>query len=182
MRLSTRRSAPSRWVLNQWQKPFTLTETKKTFFQSFAQLHSQIRQRTENTCLPKTYSRNRIYYAVDLGETYTLITDELLNESGWELKALAEMATFNVRSLPQPFKEDEVAGNRFYFLSANDGYDASRILDQSLVQRMEQKAVGQLVAQFPIKMRSFLLISKTTLGMMYWVKWLCNSLAVGVFL
>lgn len=59
------------------------------------------------------------------------------------------MATFNVRSLPQPFKEDEVAGNRFYFLSANDGYDASRILDQSLVQRMEQKAVGQLVAAIP---------------------------------
>ncbi|GIN11758.1 UPF0354 protein YtpQ [Shouchella clausii] len=97
----------------------------------------------------KHTAETRIYYAVDLGETYTLITDELLNESGWDLKALAEMATFNVRSLPQPFKEDEVAGNRFYFLSANDGYDASRILDQSLVQRMEQKAVGQLVVAIP---------------------------------
>lgn len=59
------------------------------------------------------------------------------------------MALFNLRSLEQPLNEDEVAGNRFYFLSANDGYDASRVLDQSLIGRMNDQATGQLALAIP---------------------------------
>ncbi|WP_180316684.1 DUF1444 domain-containing protein [Shouchella shacheensis] len=94
-------------------------------------------------------AETRIYYAVDLGETYTLIDQNLVEESGMTVSRLKEMAQFNVRSLPQPIKQDKVAGNDFYFLSAKDGYDASRILDQSLLEKMAAKVNGELAVAIP---------------------------------
>ncbi|WP_078391972.1 DUF1444 domain-containing protein [Shouchella patagoniensis] len=94
-------------------------------------------------------AETRIYYAVDLDETYTLIDQNLLEVSGWSRTRLKEMALFNIRSLPQPLKSDKVAGNVFYFLSAKDGYDASRILDNSLVEKMEREVKGELAVAIP---------------------------------
>ena len=55
------------------------------------------------------------------------------------------MALFNARSLSYEFKQDTVAGNTFYFLNTNDGYDATRILNESLLQSMREKISGDMV-------------------------------------
>ncbi len=94
-------------------------------------------------------AETRVYYVIDLGESYTLIYEDLLNNSSWTKARIKELASFNLRSLPQPLKEDEVAGNKFYFLRAKDGYDASRILDQSLLDKMNKQATGQLGIAIP---------------------------------
>ncbi|MED1564230.1 hypothetical protein AJ85_07340 [Alkalihalobacillus alcalophilus ATCC 27647 = CGMCC 1.3604] len=94
-------------------------------------------------------AETRIYYALDLGESYTLINEEAINEAALSPEKIKEMALFNIRSLEQPINEDQVAGNTFYFLRAKDGYDASRILDQSLLDKMEQKVKGKLALAVP---------------------------------
>lgn len=42
-----------------------------------------------------------------------------------------------------------MAGNTFYFLNRNDGYDASRILNVQLLQDMKEKAEGTLAVAVP---------------------------------
>ncbi len=91
----------------------------------------------------------RIYYAVDLGESYTLIHEEMIKSSKLTADKIREIALFNIRSLEHPLNEDRVAGNTFYFLRAKDGYDASRILDQSLIDKMERKVTGKLAVAIP---------------------------------
>ncbi len=76
-------------------------------------------------------AETRIYYALDLGTTYRLIDERLVESERWDVQQLKEIARFNVRSLPTTVKEDRVAGNTFYFLNTNDGYDASRILNDA---------------------------------------------------
>ena len=39
-------------------------------------------------------------------------------------------------------KKDTVAGNDFYFLNKNDGYDASRILNDKFLQEMSETMKG----------------------------------------
>ncbi|WP_100373803.1 DUF1444 domain-containing protein [Bacillus sp. FJAT-45037] len=94
-------------------------------------------------------AETRVYYAVDLGEAYTLIDDEMVKESNLSAQKIQEISRFNLRSLPQPMNEDVVAGNTFYFLRAKDGYDASRVLDPSLLENMAKKATGQLAVAIP---------------------------------
>ena len=43
-----------------------------------------------------------IYYALDLGDTYRLIDENLLQEAGWDQKQLREIAKFNLCSLDYP--------------------------------------------------------------------------------
>ena len=59
------------------------------------------------------------------------------------------MALFNVRSLSTDMKKDEVAGNTFYFLNKNDGYDASRILNDSFLKEMNTKMKGTMAVAVP---------------------------------
>ncbi|TSB48095.1 DUF1444 family protein [Alkalicoccobacillus porphyridii] len=94
-------------------------------------------------------AETRVYYALDLGDSYSLIDYSLLEDNDFTVESLRETALFNVRSLPQPFKQQEVAGNTFYFMNAKDGYEASRILDQSLIERMGQKVHGELGVAIP---------------------------------
>ncbi|MDV2686407.1 DUF1444 domain-containing protein [Alkalihalophilus lindianensis] len=94
-------------------------------------------------------AETRVYYAVDLGEAYTLIDEKMASDSGLTAKRIQEISRFNLRSLPQPVKEDIVAGNTFYFLRAKDGYDASRVLDPSLLAKMAKKVTGQLAVAIP---------------------------------
>lgn len=94
-------------------------------------------------------AETRIYYAVDLGKTFRLIDENMLEKAGWEKEQLREVARFNVRSLPCPLKVDTVAENNFYFLNSNDGYDASRILNETLLKDMEEKVEGKLVISIP---------------------------------
>ncbi|GGK19829.1 UPF0354 protein YtpQ [Caldalkalibacillus thermarum] len=94
-------------------------------------------------------AESRIYYALDLGQSYTLIDQELLVRANWSHQELREKALFNLRGLQQEAKLDEVAGNRFYFISPGDGYGASRILNQSLLQTYRQQAKGDFCLAIP---------------------------------
>ncbi len=94
-------------------------------------------------------AESRIYYALDLGNTYKLIEEPFLEQNGIGAKELDEMARFNLRSLPIEPKKDEVAGNTFYFINYNDGYDASRILNQALLEDMREKITGTMACAIP---------------------------------
>ncbi|HEX6923172.1 MAG TPA: DUF1444 domain-containing protein [Bacillales bacterium] len=94
-------------------------------------------------------AETRIYYAVDLDNSYRLIDETMMADQQWTTENIHEMARFNLRSLESPLKKDEVAGNTFYFVNENDGYDASRILNQSLLEEMAGKAKGTLTVAVP---------------------------------
>ncbi len=94
-------------------------------------------------------AETRIYYALDLGTTYRLIDEKLLEKEGWERNRIKEIALFNVRSLSIETKTDVVAGNTFYFLNQNDGYDASRILNEAFLKEMKQKIKGTMALAVP---------------------------------
>ncbi|WP_270179618.1 DUF1444 domain-containing protein [Alkalihalobacillus sp. CinArs1] len=91
----------------------------------------------------------RIYYALDLGKSYRLIDKNWLEKEGMTKETLQEVSRFNVRGLSTEMKTDTVAGCTFYFLNTNDGYDASRVLNQSLLEEMASKAKGELAVAIP---------------------------------
>ena len=88
-------------------------------------------------------AETRIYYALDLGKTYRLIDESMLDALGQSETELMEAALFRVRSLPTSMKKDEVDGNIYYFVNNNDGYDASRILNSAFLKEMEEKIEGR---------------------------------------
>lgn len=94
-------------------------------------------------------AETRIYYALDLGDTYRLIDESMLKELGKTAAEIKEVALFNVRSLSTKMKKDEVAGNLFYFVNNNDGYDASRILNESFLKEMATKIEGDMTVSVP---------------------------------
>lgn len=94
-------------------------------------------------------AETRIYYVVDMDSSYSLIDEKTMVDEGKTLKEIEETAMFNVRSLSYELKEDVVANNVFYFLHTDDGYDASRILNESLLKEMKKKAQGELAVATP---------------------------------
>ncbi len=94
-------------------------------------------------------AETRIYYALDLGNSYRLIDRNLIENEEWTVERIRETALFNVRALATDIKEDEVAGNKFYFVRSNDGYDASRILNHSFLKEMEEKIEGTMALAVP---------------------------------
>lgn len=94
-------------------------------------------------------AETRIYYALDLGKTYRLIDHTMLEQEDWDADRIREIARFNVRSLPTPVKADTVAGNTFYFLNTNDGYDASRIVNEAWLKEMKASMKGTMAVAIP---------------------------------
>lgn len=94
-------------------------------------------------------AETRIYYALDLGKSYRLIDQKLMERENWSPQHLKEMALFNLRSLETVVKQDQVAGNDYYFVRTNDGYDASRILNETLLQQYAKKVSGDMVVAVP---------------------------------
>ncbi len=94
-------------------------------------------------------AETKIYYAYDMGKTYRLLDSRVIDKQGWDPNRIKEMALFNVRSLSTSLKEDQVAGNSFYFLNTNDGYDASRILNKGFLHDMEKQMTGTMVVAVP---------------------------------
>lgn len=94
-------------------------------------------------------AETRIFYALDLGNTYRLIDEEFMQKEQLSPKKIREMARFNVRSLSTDMKGDEVAGNVFYFLNTNDGYDASRILNERFLQERRDMIEGEMAVAVP---------------------------------
>lgn len=94
-------------------------------------------------------AETRIYYAIDLGNTYRLIDEKIIENEGWQIEQIKEIAQFNVRSLDTPMRLDMVADNKIYFLNTNDGYDASRILNERLLQKFYNEAEGEMLVAVP---------------------------------
>ncbi|MGX9933132.1 DUF1444 domain-containing protein [Virgibacillus salarius] len=94
-------------------------------------------------------AETRVFYALDLGNSYRLIDEDLLDKEGWTKEHIDEIATFNLRSLPVDYKEDQVAGNDFYFIATQDGYDASRILNEAFLEEMKANSKGELAIAVP---------------------------------
>src|SRR5699024_12044008 len=57
--------------------------------------------------------------------------------------------TFNLRSLDNDYKKDTVADNDFYFVATQDGYDASRILNEAFLEEMLANSKGELAVAVP---------------------------------
>lgn len=94
-------------------------------------------------------AETRIYYALDLGKSYQLIDQEMLEKEQWTKDRLDEMATFNIRSLSYEYKKDRVADNDFYFVAKQDGYDASRILNLAFLEEMNANCKGEMAVAVP---------------------------------
>ncbi len=94
-------------------------------------------------------AETRIYYALDMGNTYRLIDEKIMQKENWEHSRIKEVALFNARSLQTSLKTDQVAGNTFYFLNTNDGYDASRILNDSFLKEMSETVKGTMAVAVP---------------------------------
>lgn len=94
-------------------------------------------------------AETRIYYALDLGKSYQLIDESMLEDEGWTNERIDEIASFNIRSLDTGYKQDTVADNDFYFVAKQDGYDASRILNEAFLEEMLANAKGELAVAVP---------------------------------
>lgn len=94
-------------------------------------------------------AETRIYYALDLGKSYRLIDEPLLEKENFSPERLNEIATFNLRSLKIDMKKDRVAENDFYFVAHQDGYDASRILNEAFLEEMKANSKGELAVAVP---------------------------------
>ncbi len=94
-------------------------------------------------------AETRIFYALDLGTTYRLIDESMVETMGIVEKEMMEAALFKVRSLPTSVRQDEVSGNYFYFVNNKDGYDASRILNSAFLKSMEGKIEGHMTVSVP---------------------------------
>lgn len=94
-------------------------------------------------------AETRVYYALDLNNSYQLIDQEMLVQSSWTKEHLNEIALFNIRSLPIKPNQEQVAGNDFYFIAAKDGYDASRILNEAWLDELERNAKGEIAIAVP---------------------------------
>lgn len=94
-------------------------------------------------------AETRVFYALDLKNSYRLIDETMLQEADISANSLHEMALFNLRSLTNEYKTDEVNNNTFYFIASQDGYDASRILNESFLNEMEGRCEGDMAVAVP---------------------------------
>ena len=99
--------------------------------------------------IDKHTAETNIYYAVDLGKSYRLIDEQMLEKLNLTKQQVKEMALFNVRKLENKYKTDEVQGNIFYFVNSNDGYDASRILNSTFLNDIQAQCEGEMLVAVP---------------------------------
>ncbi|KKI54634.1 hypothetical protein AST00_07480 [Staphylococcus equorum] len=94
-------------------------------------------------------AETNIYYVVDLGKSYRLMDEKMLESMKLSKQQLKEMALFNVRKLENKYTTDEVKGNIFYFINSNDGYDASRILNTTFLNEIQDQCEGEMLVAVP---------------------------------
>lgn len=94
-------------------------------------------------------AESQIFYALDLGDTYVLIDEQMASDSGYGLSDVKQFALTNLKRLDTSSKQDEVAGNFFYLFGQPDGYAASRVLNDELLNFMKRKIDGQMGIAIP---------------------------------
>lgn len=136
-------------ALQAMATPFTLKGNEKKIFPVIRSTSFPSHADEKELLFEEHTAETRIYYAIDRGVTFTLLTKELLEEEQLDRAKIKEIALFNVRSLKTDAKKDIVAGNTFYFINQNDGYDASKILNEQLLKQFENQAEGELAVAVP---------------------------------
>ena len=94
-------------------------------------------------------AETNIYYALDLGKSYRLIDESMLKTLNMTEQQIKVVSLFNVRKLKNKYSTDEVKGNIFYFINSNDGYDASRILNTSFLNEVQEQCEGEMLVAVP---------------------------------
>lgn len=94
-------------------------------------------------------AETNIYYALDLGKSYRLIDESMLKTLNMTEQQIKEVSLFNVRKLKNKYSTDEVKVNIFYFINSNDGYDASRILNTSFLNEVQEQCEGEMLVAVP---------------------------------
>lgn len=94
-------------------------------------------------------AETRIFYALDLDTTYRLIDESMLEKLNVRAEDVREAARFSVNKLSTNPKKDEIQGNTFYFINENDGYDASRILNETFLNEMRERVKGDMTVSVP---------------------------------
>ena len=134
-----------------------MEQEKKQGFDSNAKIYPIIRSTSFPKASKEGYpfimedhtAETRVYYAVDLGNTYRLVDEQMLSQLSLTAEQVKEAAKFSVKQLVTPLKRDEVSGNVYYFLNSNDGYDASRILNKAFLNDMKSKIEGEMTVSVP---------------------------------
>lgn len=90
-----------------------------------------------------------VYYAVDFKNSYRLIDENLAETFGMTHEDIRVIAYNNVKNLPIDYKKQTVQGNDFYFVNHNDGYDASRLLNENFLKEMYDKCEGEMMIGLP---------------------------------
>jgi len=136
--------------LTLMRKEYNLTGMEKNIFPVIRSTSFPTETKAGKSLVTKDHTaETRIFFAIDLGKSYKLIDRDVLDKEGWNEEQLLETALFNVRSLENPFKKDTVAENDFYFIATQDGYDASRILNDSFLEKMAENCEGDVAIAVP---------------------------------
>src|SRR5699024_9151385 len=90
-----------------------------------------------------------IYYAIDFNKSYRLIDEELASSLGMRQEDIRTLADNNLRKLKIELSRDTIQENDFYFVNHNDGYDASRILNEGFLNEMHGKCEGEMMVGLP---------------------------------
>lgn len=137
-------------ALRMMNEHVELTGREKYVFPVIRSTSFPTKTKAEKKLIYKDHTaETRIYYALDEGKSYRLIDEDLLQEAEWTGQHLEEIAMFNARSLSTNYKTDKVAGNDFYFIATQDGYDATRILNEAFLEEMKANMKGDMTVATP---------------------------------
>lgn len=137
-------------ALRMMSEHVELTGMEKYIYPVIRSTSFPTKTKAEKKLIHKDHTaETRIFYALDEGKSYRLIDEDLLQEAEWTGKHLEEIAMFNARSLSTDYKTDKVAGNDFYFIATQDGYDATRILNEAFLEEMKANMKGDMTVATP---------------------------------
>lgn len=137
-------------VLSMMNREYTLNNMEKHIYPVIRSTSFPTKTKGGMELVTKDHTaETRIFYALDLGNSYRLIEKDLMEKEQWSENRIHENALFNLRSLPLNYKEDQVRDNDFYFIATQDGYDASRILNESFLDEMKAKCKGDMAVAVP---------------------------------
>lgn len=97
----------------------------------------------------KHTAETNVFFAFDTGTGYHLINKQILEESNLSKENLLEISKENLSRKTFTTKKQAVAGNDFYFVNTNDGYDASRILLSEKLKEITANFEGNTIISTP---------------------------------
>ncbi|WP_134686679.1 DUF1444 family protein [Brevibacillus migulae] len=90
-------------------------------------------------------SETVIVYALDQPHGYSIIELSMLEEAGWSPELLHEYAMENLRKLEVPVRTQQVGEHFIHFINPADGYAASRVLLDSMLDRYDAEKRGRML-------------------------------------